>query len=128
LIAFLALSFGVLAGLLAAMGIYGLLAYSVTQRTREIGVRMALGADPNRVGWMIVSDVAGLTAMGILVGLPLAYGASKLINSLLFGVQAFGITSVAIALLALVIVSAIAAYIPAYRATRIDPMQALRYE
>ena len=128
LIAFLALSFGVLAGLLAAMGIYGLLAYSVTQRTREIGVRMALGADPNRVGWMIVSDVAGLTAMGILVGLPLAYGASKLINSLLFRVQAFGITSVAIALLALVIVSAIAAYIPAYRATRIDPMQALRYE
>jgi ABC-type antimicrobial peptide transport system permease subunit len=78
--------------------------------------------------WQDVSDVAGLTAMGILPGLPLAYGASKLINSLLFGVQAFAISSVAIALLALVIVAAIAAYIPAYRATRIDPMPALRYE
>ena len=128
LIAFLALAFGILAGLLAAMGIYGLLAYSVTQRTREIGVRMALGAEPNRVGWMVVSDVAGLTGLGILAGLPLAYGASKLINSLLFGVQAFGIASVGIALLALALVSLLAAYVPAHRATQIDPMKALRYE
>jgi len=77
---------------------------------------------------MVVSDVAGLTGLGILVGLPLAYGASKLINSLLYGVPAFGIASVGIALLALALVSLIAAYVPAHRATQIDPMKALRYE
>jgi predicted permease len=128
LVAFLALTFGALAGLLAAMGIYGLLAYSVTQRTREMGVRMALGAEPNRVGWMVLEDVARLTGLGILAGLPLAYASSKLIDSMLYGVQAFGAASAATALLVLLVVSAIAAYVPAYRATRIDPMTALRYE
>jgi ABC-type antimicrobial peptide transport system permease subunit len=128
LVAFLALAFGALAGLLAAMGIYGLLAYSVTQRTREIGVRMALGAEPKRVGWMVLADVASLTGIGVLLGLPLAYALSKLINSMLYGVQAFGILSVGIALFALFLVATIAAYVPAFRATRIDPMKALRYE
>src|SRR6266404_5721572 len=128
LVAFLALAFGALAGLLAAMGIYGLLAYSVTQRSREIGVRMALGAEAKRVGWMVLGDVASLTGIGVLLGLPLAYALSKLINSMLYGVQAFGILSVGSALLALFLVAAIAAYVPAFRATRIDPIKALRYE
>jgi predicted permease len=128
LVALLALIFGSLAALLAAMGIYGLLAYTVTQRTREIGVRMALGAEPKRVGWMIFSDVARLTGIGILLGIPLAYVLGKLINSMLYGVQAFGFSSVGIALLALATVAAFAAFIPARRATRIDPMIALRYE
>jgi predicted permease len=128
LVAFLALTFGALAGVLAAMGIYGLLAYSVTQRTREMGVRIALGAEPNRVGWMVIGDVARLTGLGILAGLPLAYASSKFINSMLYGVRAFGAASVAIALVVLLIVSAIAAYVPVRRATRIDPMTALRYE
>ena len=128
LVAFLALTFGSLAALLAAMGIYGLLAFSVTQRTREIGVRMALGAEPKRVGWMVLKDVAQLTGIGILIGIPLAYALGKLIDSLLFGVQAFGIASVGIALLALTAVAAFAAYAPTRRATRIDPMVALRYE
>jgi predicted permease len=128
LVALLALIFGSLAALLAAMGIYGLLAYTVTQRTREIGVRMALGAEPKRVGWMILSDVARLTGIGILIGIPLAYVLGKLINSMLYGVQAFGFSSVGISLLALALVAALATYIPARRATRIDPMVALRYE
>ena len=128
LVAFLALTFGSLAALLAAMGIYALLAFSVTQRTREIGVRMALGAEPKRVGWMVLKDVAQLTGIGILIGIPLAYALGKLIDSLLFGVQAFGIASVGIALLALTAVAAFAAYAPTRRATRIDPMVALRYE
>jgi predicted permease len=128
LIAFLALAFGALAALLAAMGIYGLLAYTVSQRTREIGVRMALGAEPVRVGWMILADVARLTGIGILLGIPLAYAVGKLVNSMLFGVQAFEATSIAIALLALTAVATLAAYAPTRRATRIDPMIALRYE
>jgi ABC-type antimicrobial peptide transport system permease subunit len=110
------------------MGIYALLAYSVTQRTREIGVRMALGAEPTRVGRMVLKDVAELTGVGILVGIPLAYGLGKLIDSLLFGVQAFGVASIGIALVALAVVAAFAAYAPTRRATRIDPMVALRYE
>lgn len=128
LVALLALAFGALAALLAAMGIYALLAYSVTQRTREIGVRMALGAEPKRVGWMILSDVARLTGVGILIGIPLAYAIGKLIDSMLFGVQAFGAASIGIALVALSAVAVFAAYAPTRRATRIDPMVALRYE
>jgi len=128
LVAFLALAFGVLAAILAAMGIYGLLAYMVTQRTKEIGVRMALGAPPQRVGWMLCGEVAWLATMGIVVGLPLAYGASRLVNSMLYGVQAFGLASVGVALGALMVVSAAAIYAPIRRATRIDPMVALRYE
>jgi putative ABC transport system permease protein len=128
LVAFLALAFGGLAAILAAMGIYGLLAYSVTQRTREIGLRMALGAEPKRLGWMLFGEVLRMTGFGILLGIPLAYGLSKLINSMLYGVQAFGVASVCVALLALVVVSSVATFAPVRRAMRIDPMRALRYE
>jgi ABC-type antimicrobial peptide transport system permease subunit len=89
---------------------------------------MALGAEPKRVGWMILLDVARLTGIGILIGIPLAYVLGRLINSMLYGVQAFGFSSVGISLLALALVAALATYIPARRATRIDPMVALRYE
>jgi len=128
LVAVLALAFGTLAGLLAAMGIYGLLAYMVTQRTKEIGVRMALGAVPMRVGWMLCGEIARLAAIGIAVGLPLAFAASKLVNSMLYDVQAFGLVSVGVALAALLCVSAVAICAPVRRATKIDPMVALRYE
>jgi predicted permease len=127
-VAVLALAFGSLAGLLAAMGIYGLLAYMVTQRTKEIGVRMALGAPPQRVGWMLCGEIAWLAAIGIVAGLPLAYGAGKLLNSMLYDVQAFGLVSIGVALAALLLVAAVAIYAPVRRATRIDPMVALRYE
>jgi predicted permease len=128
LTAALAEIFGALAALLAAIGIYGLLAYAVTQRTREIGVRMALGADPGRVGRMILNDVSRLVGIGILFGLPLAYGLSRLVNSMLYGVQAFEFPTVASALLVMVLVALAAAYLPARRATRVDPLMALRYE
>jgi putative ABC transport system permease protein len=128
LVAILAMAFGALAAVLAAMGIYGLLAFTVVQRTREIGVRLALGAKPRNVGQMLLGEVAQLTGAGFLLGLPLAYGLSKLINSLLFDAQTFGFASIGIALVSLVLVSAIATYAPSRRAMRVDPMVALRYE
>ena len=128
LTAALAEIFGALAALLAAIGIYGLLAYAVTQRTREIGVRMALGADTRRVGRMILNDVSQLVGIGILLGLPLAYGLSRLVNSMLYGVKAFEFPIVGSALLVMVVVALAAAYLPARRATRVDPLIALRYE
>ena len=128
LIASLAEIFGALAALLAAIGIYGLLAYAVTQRTREIGVRMALGADTGKVGRMILNDVSRLVGIGVLLGVPLAYGLSKLVNSMLYGVKAFEFVTVSSALLVMVFVAVAAAYLPARRATRVDPLVALRYE
>jgi putative ABC transport system permease protein len=128
LVAVLAAAFGALAALLACLGIYGLLAFTVTQRTREIGVRMALGAEPKRVGWMLLSESARLLAIGILLGLPLAYALGRLLHSLLFGVQAFGFVSVSIACAALALVAVVATYAPSRRAMKIDPMTALRYE
>lgn len=128
LIAALAVAFGALAALLAAIGIYGLLSYSVTQRTREIGLRMALGADPRCVRQMLLGEVARLTCIGALMGLPLAYGASKLVNSLLFETQTFGAVSVTVALAALAAVAAVATYAPTRRAVRVNPTVALRYE
>jgi putative ABC transport system permease protein len=128
LVAVLAAMFGGLAALLAAIGIYGLLAYTVTQRTREIGVRMALGAGPKRVGNMILAEVAKLVGIGVLLGLPLAYGLGKIVNSMLFGVETFEAMAVAVALLTLGIVALAAGFIPVRRATRVDPMVALRYE
>jgi putative ABC transport system permease protein len=128
LVAVLATMFGGLAALLAAIGIYGLLAYTVTQRTREIGVRLALGASAQRVERMILREVAQLVGIGILIGLPLAYGLGKLMNSLLYGVQVFELLGVAIGLVILGIVAMAAAYLPARRAAHVDPMVALRYE
>jgi predicted permease len=128
LIASLAEIFGALAALLAAIGIYGLLAYAVTQRTREIGVRMALGADTGTVARMILKDVSRLVGMGVLLGLPLTYGLSQLVNSMLYGVKAFEALTVGSALLVMVCVALAAAYLPARRATRVDPLVALRYE
>ena len=128
LVAVLATAFGALAAVLAAIGIYGLLAYTVTQRTREIGVRMALGAAPQRVGGMILGEVARLVGLGILLGLPLAYGLGRVVNSLLYGVRAFEVSSVGVALIILGLVSLSAGYFPTRRATRVDPLVALRYE
>jgi putative ABC transport system permease protein len=128
LVALLATVFGALAAILAAIGIYGLLAYTVAQRTREIGIRMALGAAPNSVGKMILGDIAKLVGIGIVIGLPLAYGLGRVVNSLLYGVKVFELAGVGIALAILGIVGLAAGYLPARRATRVDPMIALRYE
>ena len=113
---------------LAAIGLYGLMSYSVEQRTQEIGIRMALGADRRTTLRAILREGMMLAAIGVLVGLVLAYGLTRTLASLLFGVKASDpIAFVAVAGL-LSIVAAAAVFVPARRATTVDPAIALRYE
>jgi predicted permease len=124
----LSLAFAVLATVLAAVGLYGVLAYTVAQRTREFGLRMALGADGRTVRTMVMKQVAAMAAIGGLIGLAAAVGVGRAAQSLLFemkGHDPFVLTASAIAL---GIVAIGAGFIPAVRASRIDPMNALRYE
>jgi putative ABC transport system permease protein len=124
----LLLTFGALALTLAAIGTYGVIAYSVGQRTQEIGIRMALGASKQDVLRMVVGGGLRLAIAGVLIGVALSIAAGRFITTLLFGVRAtdpLTFSAVAAALLATAVV---AAWIPARRATRVDPMVALRYE
>jgi predicted permease len=121
-------SFAVLATLLAAVGLYGMLAYSVAQRTREIGVRMALGADAGRVRRMVLRQVGVLTLVGGVIGIAGAVGLGRLSQSLLYQLKGYDTAVFGIAIAVLTLVSLSAGYIPALRASRIDPMAALRYE
>jgi len=128
MIALLATSFGVLATLLAAVGLYGVLAFATVQRTREIGIRIALGASRGAVARMVLSEVARLAGISIAVALPLALILARLIKSQLFGIStADPLTLVATTLLT-GLAALFAAWIPTRRATRVDPMVALRYE
>jgi predicted permease len=128
IIAMLSGFFGALALLLAAIGLYGLMAYNVTRRTREIGIRMALGAEKRDVRWMVLRETLLLTAFGLAVGLPCALGASRLIASMLYGIGPSDPVTLAVVSVALAAVSAMAGWLPARRAIRVDPMVALRYE
>jgi predicted permease len=128
MVAGLSASFGVLAALLAALGIYGVLAYLVVQRTREIGIRMALGARPGNVRLLIFREVGFMVFAGVVVGLPLAYGLARLSESLLFGVRAADPLIYVLTLAVIGVVAAVACYVPARRATRVHPIVALRYE
>jgi putative ABC transport system permease protein len=128
LVAGLSASFGVLAALLAAMGIYGVLAYLVIQRTREIGIRMALGAASGQVRTLIFKEMGYMVATGALVGLPAAYALARLSESLLYGVRANNVGIYLVALSVIAVIAAAACYLPVRRATRVDPMVALRYE
>jgi predicted permease len=128
LIAGLSASFGVLAALLAAMGIYGVLAYLVIQRTREIGIRMALGAASRQVRTLIYKEMGYMVAAGALVGLPVAYALARVSESLLYGVRANNPGIYLVALTVIAVIAAAACYLPVRRATRVDPMVALRYE
>src|SRR5438445_473545 len=127
-IAGLSAAFGGLAALLAALGIYGVLAYLVVQRTREIGIRLALGAAAGHVRGLVFKEVGWMVLTGTLVGLPAAYGMARLSESLLYGVHAGDAAVYATSLGIICLVAFVACYIPSRRATRIDPIVALRYE
>ena len=121
-------SFAALALILACVGIYGVLAYMVTQRTQEIGVRVALGADTTDIFAAVARQGMGLTAIGIAVGVTGSLALSRLLESLLYGVAATDPITYMAAALAFALVALLACYIPARRAAKVDPLVALRYE
>jgi ABC-type antimicrobial peptide transport system permease subunit len=120
--------FAFLALLLGVVGLYGVIAYSVSQRTREIGVRMALGAQRGSVYSLIMKEAAWLTALGIAFGLISAIAAATLMRGLLFGVRSWDAATLATVAAVLGISALLASYLPARRAAKVDPMVALRYE
>jgi len=128
MISILAAAFGALATLLAAVGLYGVLAYSVQQRTREIGVRMSLGADASHVRSLVLRQVAGMLVLGGAIGTAGALGVGRAMRSLLFGLEGHDPVVFALSLVVLGLVALAAGYLPARRASRIDPIRALRYE
>jgi predicted permease len=128
LIALLAGAFGALAALLAAVGLYGVIAYTVARRTAEVGVRMALGATPAQVLRMVLADAGRMALAGIAIGLAGAAALSRLVESQLFGVRGADPAILALASALLVAVAALAAALPALRASRINPVSALKYE
>jgi len=128
MMALLAASFGVLATLLAAVGLYGVLAFATVQRTREIGIRIALGASRGAVARLVLSEVARLAGISIAIALPLALVLGKLIKSQLFGISSADPLTLVGTTLITGLAALLAAWIPTRRATRVDPMVALRYE
>ena len=124
----LASTFGAIALLLAAVGLYGTLAYAVARRTREIGVRLALGAQRGSVLRLVLGESLVLVAGGMLVGVPLCLAAGYLLRSFLFGVTAYDMPTLIGAGAVLTAVALLAAFVPARRASRVDPLLALKYE
>ena len=124
----LAATFAILATVLAMLGLYGVMAHSVTRRTREIGIRMALGAGPHRIRGMVLRELGWILGIGLVTGVPAALALSKYTRSQLFGVEAFDLVVVAGAVAALALTAVAAAYLPVRRASRVNPLDALRYE
>jgi ABC-type antimicrobial peptide transport system permease subunit len=128
LFAGLAAMLGGIAVVLAAIGIYGLLSYGVAQRTPEIGIRMALGAEGGRVLWMVLRESMLLAAVGLIVGIPLALAGTRLLQSLLFGLAPRDPATLVFAAAAMLMLAFAAGFVPARRASRVDPLVALRSE
>jgi ABC-type antimicrobial peptide transport system permease subunit len=121
-------SFGVIAALLAAIGLYGVMAYTVSRRTNEIGIRLALGAGRGDVQWMVLRESLWMVTAGLVVGIPAALALTQLVRESLYGVEPNDPLSFIAAGALMVVVAAVAAWIPARRAARVDPMRALRCE
>jgi predicted permease len=128
MVAALSACFGLLATLLACVGLYGVMAFTVARRTREIGIRMALGAARVSVLWLVMREAAVLAGIGIALGLPGAWALARVVESQFFGLSAADPTTLACATAALATVTLLAGYLPARRATEVEPVQALRYE
>jgi ABC-type antimicrobial peptide transport system permease subunit len=120
--------FGTSGLLLAAVGIYGLMAFSVEQRTQELGIRMAMGAQASHLRNMVLGQGMVLTAIGVVIGVVAAFWLTRFLTSFLFGVKAWDPLAFVLTPLLLSIVALAATWIPALRATRVDPMTALRFE
>ncbi|HEY3454098.1 MAG TPA: ABC transporter permease [Bryobacteraceae bacterium] len=127
-LAFLSVFFGGFALFLAAVGLYGVIAYAVRRRTKEIGIRMALGASGTNVGWLVFGETLRLVALGVLFGLPCSLVAARFVGNFLYGLSANNLAIVVTSIGCLMLTAAIAVYVPARRAIRVDPMVALRYE
>jgi ABC-type antimicrobial peptide transport system permease subunit len=128
LVATVASFFGTLALALAALGLYGVMTYATLRRTSEFGLRMALGAEPRTVGRMVLREAMVLVAGGTVIGVPLALGATRFLRNQLFGVDVIDIPSILVALAVLAGSAAIAGLLPAARAARVGPLEALRTE
>jgi predicted permease len=128
LVAELSTFFGLLAAFLSCIGIYGLMSYVVSRRTNEIGIRMALGAARFNVGWLVMREILLLVAVGIAVGIPITFAGSRLVRNMLYGFRGTDPASLAAAVILLLLVAVFAGYFPASRASKVDPMVALRYE
>ena len=124
----LAGAFGALALLLATIGIYGVLSYSVSQRTREIGIRVALGASPREIVWMLLRDGARMTLVGVAIGFPLSIALGRFLSVAMFEVGPYDPIVLTLAPLVLAGAAALATYLPARRGMRVSPLEALRVE
>ena len=128
IIAKLSAFFGLVAVFLSCIGLYGLMSYLVGRRTGEIGIRMALGAGRSQVGWQVMREIAVLLFVGIAVGLPVTLAGGRLVRTMLYGVGGTDPVSLAAAVGLLAVAGLVAGYLPARRASRINPLTALRYE
>jgi ABC-type antimicrobial peptide transport system permease subunit len=128
LVAQLSAFFGLLAAFLSCIGIYGVMSYVVTRRTNEIGIRMALGAGRSNMLWMVLREILMLVSIGVVIGVPVTLACDRLVSNMLFGLRPTDPVTLASATVIFLIVATIAGYLPARRASLVDPMVALRYE